>query len=290
MRIGIRTISTGAANSRIRHSRLYNFDKNNAAEDTVAIKYVLKGEERYQADGTEYAVTPGKLLVINTGTDYICQLQEKLFNEGLCIFIGRQLLNEVHCNMIYADHKLLDHHYTLDYRPEIVAGMYADNEDGLGTILQSLGCLIQSETTDEATNTNAIFYQIAQSLLVSQQQVERKIQQVKARKPAVQKELYQRMQLAKCFMLDNLQKDIGIEDIAATVQMSCFHFMRVFRQVENQSAYQYLVHKRLELSISLIRQKIYTITEVAGICGFADVFSFSKAFKRKYSCSPSAVL
>jgi len=31
----------------------------------------------------------------------------------------------------------------------------------------------------------------------------------------------------------------------------------------------------------------YTLTDIASLCGFPDLFTFSKAFKREYGVAPS---
>jgi len=78
-----------------------------------------------------------------------------------------------------------------------------------------------------------------------------------------------------------------IRTIAIESNMSEFHFFRCFKNVLGITPYQYLLEKRLQHSYSLLKQKELLISTIAKECGFPDVFTFSKAFKRKYGLSPS---
>jgi transcriptional regulator GlxA family with amidase domain len=69
--------------------------------------------------------------------------------------------------------------------------------------------------------------------------------------------------------------------------MSEFHFFRSFKQAFGITPYRYLLNNRLEFSKSLLQKKI-PVKEIATSCGFADIFSYSKAFKKTFGTSPTA--
>ncbi len=78
-----------------------------------------------------------------------------------------------------------------------------------------------------------------------------------------------------------------IMSVARQSNMSVFHFYRCFKQVHGVSPYQYMLGKRLEYARELLTERNRLITDIASQCSFPDVFTFSKAFKKKYGCSPS---
>jgi AraC-like DNA-binding protein len=52
------------------------------------------------------------------------------------------------------------------------------------------------------------------------------------------------------------------------------------------SPYQYLLNKRLELAKELITEGDMSVTDIAAHCNFPDIFTFSKALKRRFGIAP----
>jgi AraC-like DNA-binding protein len=82
------------------------------------------------------------------------------------------------------------------------------------------------------------------------------------------------------FSLEQLSKQAGI---------SKYHFIRVFKHVFGVSPYQYQKRKRLVEARNLINQGL-TIQETAILLGYADVPTFSKAFKQHFGRAPSHLI
>ena len=81
-----------------------------------------------------------------------------------------------------------------------------------------------------------------------------------------------------------------IKEIADHCGMSEYHFFRLFKAVIGISPHQYLIRKRIENAHALLSDKSHSVSDVAFLCGFADVFSFSKAFKKHTGTPPSLLL
>jgi len=101
------------------------------------------------------------------------------------------------------------------------------------------------------------------------------------------KELLRRLHMGKQFMDDNflLINDIG--EVAVASNLSEFHFFRSFKQAFGITTYQYILNKKLELARRMLQDNDTSITTIASICNFPDLFTFSKAFKRRFGTSPS---
>lgn len=110
-----------------------------------------------------------------------------------------------------------------------------------------------------------------------------------AKKIVTIQEILNRLQKALLYMDATYLKNPPIEKVAVACNLSVFHFFRCFKQVFAMTPYQYLLIKRLEFSMQLVLEHRQTIARIADICGFADQFTFSKAFKRYFGKSPSAV-
>lgn len=91
--------------------------------------------------------------------------------------------------------------------------------------------------------------------------------------------MVERTEEAKGFIHENYFRKIQVNDIAAAVFVSVFHFCRMFKKITGYSPYQYLMLVRLEESKKLL-QKGMGVTEAALQCGFESIEHFSHAFRR----------
>jgi AraC-like DNA-binding protein len=79
---------------------------------------------------------------------------------------------------------------------------------------------------------------------------------------------------------------IALEAAARQVNLSRFHFLRLFAKVLGVTPHQYLVRSRLRRAARLLAQDSRTVTEVAFDAGFADVSNFVRTFHRVAGVSP----
>jgi AraC-like DNA-binding protein len=108
-----------------------------------------------------------------------------------------------------------------------------------------------------------------------------------ASKSSTKKEILRRVLTGKDFMDHHFLQNPEIKQVALESSMSEFHFYRCFKQVTGSTPYQYMLEKRLAYSRELLAEKRLLVSQIATQCGFPDVFTFSKAFKRKYGVSPT---
>ncbi len=77
-------------------------------------------------------------------------------------------------------------------------------------------------------------------------------------------------------------------ELAKRVDMSVNNFMRVFKQETGTTVRKYYLKKRLERAKTLLKIMENSVEEVAFHTGFANRYSFSKAYKSYTGCSPAA--
>lgn len=81
-------------------------------------------------------------------------------------------------------------------------------------------------------------------------------------------------------------QSVSLERVARHVDLSPFHFLRLFAGVLGVTPHQYLVRSRLRRSARLLAGDTRTITSVALDAGFADVSNFVRTFHRAAGLSP----
>jgi len=90
------------------------------------------------------------------------------------------------------------------------------------------------------------------------------------------------------FIRDNLDRDIGFHDIAAHLNMSPYHFSRMFKRSTGDSPHRYVVRCRVERAKELLVQTRWPITDVAFDVGYRSQSHFTTCFSRLVGISPAA--
>lgn len=80
--------------------------------------------------------------------------------------------------------------------------------------------------------------------------------------------------------------DVGA--LARTALMSAGHFSRLFRQSYGETPYQYLMTRRIERAMALLRRGDLSVTEVCLAVGCTSLGSFSSRFTELVGETPSA--
>lgn len=94
-------------------------------------------------------------------------------------------------------------------------------------------------------------------------------------------------EMAKTILLDNLEGDISISEVAQACDLSRSYFIRSFRESVGMTPYQWLLSKRIERAQELLRASNAPLAEVAIACGFADQSHFTRVFSTIVGATPA---
>jgi len=97
-----------------------------------------------------------------------------------------------------------------------------------------------------------------------------------------------RIRRARAYLRERLSEPITLEDIAAEVHLSVFHFVRVFRDAVGETPHRYLTRMRIEQAQRLLTGTDLTVSAVAERCGFSNPGTFSATFLKSTGVRPSA--
>lgn len=90
------------------------------------------------------------------------------------------------------------------------------------------------------------------------------------------------------FIEENIERDLGITEIADAVDLSPFHFARSFKQATGVSPHQYLIKSRIERAKALLAKSELPIVEVGFQVGFKNQSHFTTIFRKLTSMTPRA--
>ena len=82
-------------------------------------------------------------------------------------------------------------------------------------------------------------------------------------------------------------EDLTLEDAAAVAGFSKFHFSRTFKQLSGCNFYEYLCHRRIKTSETLLMKPGLSISQIALQSGFSSVSTFNRTFKKLKGCTPT---
>jgi AraC-like DNA-binding protein len=92
--------------------------------------------------------------------------------------------------------------------------------------------------------------------------------------------------LAAQMLENNLEEQVSLKEIAKLLNISYPHFRRLFQAYYQIPPGEYRIRKRIEKAQQLLRNRSLSIKEVALKFNYADLYTFSKQFKKYTGLSP----
>lgn len=92
------------------------------------------------------------------------------------------------------------------------------------------------------------------------------------------------------YIHDNLEQNVNLIELAGTIQLSPYHFARLFKQSIGLPPHQYQIKCRIERVKELLQLKKLTIADIAQIAGFSSQAHLNYHFKRWVGVTPKAFL
>lgn len=281
---------TASGTSRICTFKMQAFERPTLASGVVTVKFVGQGKVDFELNRHAFTISPQQYFLVEKGSENTAFIDTHQPTEGLCLFIDSRVSADVLFTLSREEDRILeDPEACWSVSLDVVEGLYPAAADPFGQSLAQLAKKAAYYNGKLNSFTEEAFYALTEQLVRQQQHLLRMILRVPAKRLPVQKEIFRRLETARAYMHDNQTESPGIEMLAMVARMSPFHFMRSFKRVYGVTAYQYWIELRLQLAFSLLLQKKLNVTEIARHAGYADLFAFSKAFKKKFGVPPSTV-
>jgi AraC-like DNA-binding protein len=110
--------------------------------------------------------------------------------------------------------------------------------------------------------------------------------QICARHNRQEDELVRRV---RTYAREHLASPITLEELAETVSLSRFHFIRVYRRLSGRSPMAEVRAIRLEHARELLLSTGLLLKQIAPRCGMGSEYALSRAFARQFGYPPSEV-
>ena len=95
-----------------------------------------------------------------------------------------------------------------------------------------------------------------------------------------------RLNRVKDFIQQNCAKESRLWELAQVAGMSPHYFCKLFKESVGLSPHQYVIRCRIKRAKEFLRDRRFTVNQVAEVTGFADQTHFTKVFHRLVGVTP----
>lgn len=96
-----------------------------------------------------------------------------------------------------------------------------------------------------------------------------------------------KLQEAIAYINEYLREDLSISAIAEELEMSQYHFSRLFKQSTGSSPYQYIVQQRIERAKYLLKTSPLSVAAITQQVGFSHQNQLAIQFRKFLNTTPS---
>src|SRR5262245_8319034 len=227
--------------------------------ESFDVAYVRRGSFAYCRRGERFELVAGSVLVGHPGDDYVCRHDHREGgDECLSVHLGPELAERI------GDASTIWRTGCVPPQSELMV---------LGELAQAAA----EDRTDLGLDEVVLSFVARVVDFVSG--LERRGPEVRARDRgrAVDAALWIDAHCHEC---------VDLERAAREVELSPFHFLRLFSRVLGVTPHQYLVRSRLRRAASLLCDQERRVTDVALDVGFGDLSNFVRTFHRAAGVSP----
>lgn len=258
---------------------------------SFSIKYVFEGSEHYQVNRNWYTVKSGEYLLANSFCEGKIEIDSNSMVKGLCIDVSPVLLSEAFSSFITPDSPMPEIQSDDFFNSEaFLENKYTAGNTRLGKTLAGLSRKFNENPLYNYKLDSEFYQTIAENIVEDHQPIIAQLFKINTVRHQTRKDLYRRLCRGKAFLENNFDESISIGNAASYAALSEYHFFRLFKAAFGITPQQYLIQNRLSKSLDLLHTGNYSVTEASAATGFADVYSFSKAFKKHFGISPSTAI
>ncbi|NMG07256.1 AraC family transcriptional regulator [Brasilonema sp. UFV-L1] len=153
-------------------------------------------------------------------------------------------------------------------------------------LIQQIGLALQSELKSDGMGSRVYIESLATTLCIHLL----KHYSVSSPNIDIQAEGLSRLKLRQAieYINQNLEKDLGLAEIATAVGMSMYHFSRLFKQSTSFSPHQYIMNCRIERAKRLLTKTEEAIDQICQQVGFQSQSHFTNVFRKFIGTTPKA--
>lgn len=92
------------------------------------------------------------------------------------------------------------------------------------------------------------------------------------------------------YMKENIFSSLTLKDVCTHFMLGKTQVCKIFRESMGQSPMEYYMNLKIKEAKKLIREKDYSVGQIAEMLGYSTIHNFSRAFKKSVGMSPKSYL
>lgn len=212
--------------------------------------FILDGLAEYHFDGKKHCVRTGDLIYLANGCDYDRHILSDYYH-FICVDFSFDVSANTMLSQVYPAIQDMDTHFKKLYK------------------------VWSARETSFHLKSMSILYDIC-SRLVSEE--------LSTYIPEHKRDVFKN--IIEIISENYANKDISVQSLAKTANMSEVHFRKIFKTIYKMSPLQYMIFLRLERAKELLAFESTPVSEIGDMLGFTDSCHFSRVFKQKTGYTP----
>ncbi len=245
---------------------------------TLTIFSNIAGQAYYGADNQRERVGEDTYFISNEHQLYSIDIRRQ--TETFNIHFSTAMLHELLPTLIQSTESLLDNVDTSATPPYHFYNRQYWKDHYFRKTVSILQSGYSSGRVD-GLMTEELLAGLLQHILSVQNDSFKRIDTLPVVKKATRDEVQARLSKAVDYIYQQYHSAISLDELATVACMSKFHFLRMFKQVQGHTPYQFIAEVRLDKAQQLLSDSELTVTDIALLVGYEDVATFCRAFKRR---------
>jgi AraC-like DNA-binding protein len=252
------------------------------------LKLVVDGNAVYKVNRKSYKLSQNEYLLSNGGQDGVGIIDSKKDVSQFCIHLKPSFINDTYNAIASADHVEPDMPLDASSDFKLFENSYhLNNSTIVSKLLWPLAAMIKGGRAHDIHLDEEWLLKLAEAIVLNEKNIKRSLSGLNTVRRTTRDEIMKRLLIGKDYMDSCFMDDPKIGEVAKIALMSEFFFYRNFKLAFRTTPYQYILDKKISLAKELMHHEKMTLAEIASSCGFPDIYTFSKAFKRKCGFAPS---
>jgi AraC family transcriptional regulator len=239
---------------------------------TLSIRAAWGGVEHCHVDGRTIGVDDDNFLILNHGRIYSTSIRSAQPVESLAICFSPRLVEQ-----LYFEGR--SSQFLENLRP---------HDTTVTPVLQAIRDALARGCADETWYEQQLTVLLAR-MRDHQEQLLHKVDRLALIRAATRREVYRRVARATDLLHSSYADGVDLTALAATANMSKYHFLRLFKLVHGLTPHTYLQRKRIGVAVRLLESTSLTVREVAVNVGFADDSTLVRQMRRWTRRTPGQV-
>lgn len=245
----------------------------------IELTILLQGEMQYQVNDTVYHLTAGEGIFCNSNSLHTASP----YHDSDCIYISTTF----HPRFLYGyEGSVLQSKYldVITKHPGIHGLAFSPSVDWQKKILDELMQIWELSQHPSSAYEMELQWRLTHIWMLLWSHLSHEVTQT----DSAASRHTARLKNILMYIQEHYTEKITLADIAATANICQSECCRFFKKHMNESLFDYLLSYRIEKSLPLLTDEQLSITEVSSRCGFSSASYYTKVFRERMGCTPTA--